>query len=89
MDYPKFIVSNQKEESIGIQRVTLFRLMEFFYKATFNKVRIMIKDNVIFLSVDRFCSRKQCKPINYEMHFIRFFTVCKKYLIKGFQYSMG
>ena len=27
MDYPKFIVSNQKEESISIQRVNVFQFI--------------------------------------------------------------
>ena len=29
MDYPKFIVSNQKEESISIQRVKQFMLRQY------------------------------------------------------------
>ena len=37
MDYPKFIVSNQKEESISIQKIKLPIHMRFWYLSHMHK----------------------------------------------------
>ena len=57
MDYPKFIVSNQKKESIGIQRVKPFCALDTHKPIHLKTAKTQMKytPNSLFLSPYHWC----------------------------------
>ena len=75
MDYPKFVVSNQKEESFSIQTVNMrielyinpFQTNGIFHKATYNNVSMV---HCVYWGVTGYNLKKNIVFLNLKINFI-------------------